>query len=86
MELKEAIEIIEDLIDGNKARLSTVIHIYDRECIALYTVLQALENSIPKQVIEELREKIYEDLDGNALSRAYQISIDGYFKELLEGK
>lgn len=35
--------------------------------------------------IEELAEKIHNELDKNGITRAYQIIIDGYFDEVLGG-
>lgn len=56
MDILEAKEIIEDLIDGNKERLSTSIHIYDKECTALHVVLSELEKK--EAIINEMAKEL----------------------------
>ena len=45
---------------------------------------KTLRNSVHKDKIRELKEKIHNALDNNGITRAYQIKIDEYFEELLE--
>ena len=53
-----------------------------------YTIAEMVQtredNFIPKYKIKELKEKIHQELDNNGITRAYQITIDKYFDELLE--
>lgn len=39
-----------------------------------------------KDKIKKLKEKIHSELDTNGMTRAYQLIIDKYFDELLEGE
>lgn len=54
-------------------------------------LIEKFEN-LQKQYLEiveknkELQQKIHKELDKNAITRAYQLIIDDYFKELLEEK
>ena len=56
------------------------------EVQAIETVLSELKNSIPKQVILELKEKVHETLEINAMTRFYRIVIEDYFDEILKGE
>ncbi len=40
MSLEEAIEICEDLVDGNKTMMFTTIHLWDKEMRAIYAVVE----------------------------------------------
>lgn len=67
MDILEAKEIIEDLIDGNKERLSTSIHIYDKECTALHVVLSELEKkeAIINEMAKTINKEYYKDIIEN---------------------
>lgn len=67
MDILEAKEIIEDLIDGNKERLSTSIHIYDKECTALHVVLSELEKK--EAIINEMAKHIHLSGDYECLNK-----------------
>lgn len=42
------------------------------------------KNYIHKDKIREIKEKIHNELDGNGITRVYQLNVDKYFNELLE--
>lgn len=95
--LKENENLVQDnldLIDLYK-RTAQYFRKQGKEDLALYFLAQIDEtptfgtmdlyrNWINRSKVEELRKKIHDDLDTNGITRAYQISIDRYFMELLE--
>ena len=44
------------------------------------------KNYVSKDDIKDLQGWIHQILDDNAITRGYQLIIDGYFNELLEDK
>lgn len=95
--LKENENLVQDNLDLIDLYKRTAIHLREigKEELANYFLAQIDEiptlgtmdlyrNWINRSKVEELRKKIHDDLDKNGITRAYQISIDRYFMELLE--
>ena len=95
--LKENENLVQDNLDLIDLYKRTAIHLREigKEELANYFLAQIDEiptlgtmdlyrNWINRSKVEELRKKIHDNLDKNGITRAYQISIDRYFMELLE--
>lgn len=95
--LKENENLVQDNLDLIDLYKRTAIHLrkIGKKELANYFLAQIGEtptfgtmdlyrNWINRSKVEELRKKIHDDLDKNGITRAYQISIDRYFMELLE--
>ena len=88
-ELKAINEKCKELrMDINKQEHEEKIKELEKERDGIYADYQdlgkAYYDSIPKQVIKELKEKIHNTLDKNGITRGYQLKIDEYFDELLK--
>ncbi len=95
--LKENENLVQDNLDLIDLYKRTAIHLrkIGKGELANYFLAQIGEvptfgtmdlyrNWINRSKVEEIRKKIHDDLDTNGITRAYQISIDRYFMELLE--
>lgn len=95
--LKNNDELIQDNLNLRELYKRTAINLLEngKEELGEYLLAQIDEiptlgtmdlyrNWINRSKVEELRKKIHDYLDTNGITRAYQISIDRYFMELLE--
>ena len=88
---EEIIDVKVDKVTRNfipKQEHEEKIKLLEEERDGIYADYQdlgkAYYDSIPKQVIKELKEKIHNTLDKNGITRGYQLKIDEYFDELLK--
>lgn len=97
--LKNNEELIQDNLNLRDLYRRTALHLKEKGKDDLADYFLAQINEIPtmgtmdlykdwisRSKVEELGRKIHVVLDSNGITRGYQLLIDGYFMELLEGK
>ena len=86
----EQLKVNEEILMKTKGCLdkdgSTDCRVLESLSYGIRAYEKTLRNSVHKDKIRELKEKIHNDLDNNGITRAYQIKIDEYFEELLESE
>lgn len=84
----EQLKVNEEILMKTKGCLdkdsSTDCRVLESLSYGIRAYEKTLSNSVHKDKIRELKEKIHNALDKNGITRAYQIKIDEYFEELLE--
>ena len=84
----EQLKVNEEILMKTKGCLdkdgSTDCRVLESLSYGIRAYEKTLRNSVHKDKIRELKEKIHNDLDNNGITRAYQIKIDEYFEELLK--
>lgn len=96
---KEYQQLIQDNLDLISLYKRTAIHLREigKEELANYFLAQIgavptmgtmdlYNNWIKRTDVEELKYKVHKALDGNGITRAYQLHIDELFQELLEAR
>lgn len=94
LEKETEIKLLRKAIEKQQKEIEELKHDNSILCEIAYTgkriqlpytmVYTGTDNFISKDEIKELKEFVHKTLDDNGITRGYQLTIDNYFKKLLE--